>query len=193
MTPRTDETPKAVRAWIARGKVHVEFEDGREAALPLGAFPRLAGAPAADVRQVELWGGGSVLHWPALEEAVPVEAVVSGRVPAHPKADLDLADQLKTLRKNAGLTQAELAERLGCRQSLVSMAENGRTYVSGNYLDRVRTACARLAPRKATPPGQRRGPYASAALAKPYATGLKASSTAQKASEKLPARPKTKR
>jgi HTH-type transcriptional regulator/antitoxin HipB len=159
MTPRTDGTPKAIRAWIARGKVHVELEDRREAALPLDAFPRLAGAPASDVKQVEIWGGGSVLHWPALEEAIPVEAVVTGRVPAQPKASLELAATLKTLRKAAGLTQAELAQRLGCRQSLISMAENGRTCVSGNYLDRVEAACALPVPRKPAAPRPRRGPY----------------------------------
>ncbi len=179
MTRKAEQEHLAIRAWVERGKVHVEFADGREAALPLDAFPRLAMAPKADVKEVQVWGDGRVLHWPALEEAIPVEAVLTGRIPAQPKASLGLAARLKALRKKARLTQQELAERLGCRQSLVSMAENGRTYVSENFLERVTAACA-MAPPKAAHKALR-GPYATS----PGASALRAAyPTAQKSSLK---------
>lgn len=46
----------------------------------------------------------------------------------HPRYQV-LRDGLTTLRKNAGLSQVQLAERLGVGQSFVSKVERGESYV----------------------------------------------------------------
>ena len=51
------------------------------------------------------------------------------------------ARRLWEARREAGLTQAQLAKRLGRSQALVSQAESGRSRVSERYVDRVLEAC----------------------------------------------------
>jgi DNA-binding transcriptional regulator YiaG len=41
--------------------------------------------------------------------------------------------ELKTLRKNAGLTQSELAEKIGTSKQVISTWENGRFKISNAY------------------------------------------------------------
>lgn len=44
-------------------------------------------------------------------------------------------------RREAGLTQAQLAKRLGRSQAMVSQAESGRIHVSERYVNKVLEAC----------------------------------------------------
>ncbi len=53
---------------------------------------------------------------------------------------MELKDRLKKARKDAGLTQAELAERVGIKQASVSEIERGLTRTSG-YLVQLAQAC----------------------------------------------------
>ncbi|MBA6091632.1 MULTISPECIES: XRE family transcriptional regulator [Pseudomonas] len=53
---------------------------------------------------------------------------------------MELKDRLKQARKNAGLTQAELADRVGIKQASVSEIERGLTRTSG-YLVQLAQAC----------------------------------------------------
>ncbi len=55
-------------------------------------------------------------------------------------AAMELKDRLKQARKNAGLTQAELADRVGIKQASVSEIERGLTRTSG-YLVQLAQAC----------------------------------------------------
>ena len=57
-------------------------------------------------------------------------------------------------RREAGLTQAQLAKRLGLSQAMVSQAESGHTYVSERYLRKVLEACE-LPPEWGQPVGSR--------------------------------------
>jgi DNA-binding XRE family transcriptional regulator len=52
-----------------------------------------------------------------------------------------LGSNLRQARKTASLTQAELAERLGISQAMVSAAEAGRQRVAERYVARVLKAC----------------------------------------------------
>ncbi|PTT74140.1 XRE family transcriptional regulator, partial [Pseudomonas sp. HMWF007] len=47
---------------------------------------------------------------------------------------MELKDRLKRARKNAGLTQVELAERAGIKQASVSEIERGLTRTSGHLI-----------------------------------------------------------
>lgn len=141
---RNDEDVKAVRFWIEAAKVHVETEDGREAAVPIVWYPRLAGASDHDLHVFKIMGGGRLIHWPLLEEALGIETILHG-IPGHQPSDQELlprAARIKALRTSARLTQIELAQRLGCSQALVSMAEKGKTWVGSEWEERVHKACA---------------------------------------------------
>ena len=139
-----DARVKAVRFWIEAGRVHVETEDGREAAVPIGWYPRLAGASEHDLHAFTVLGGGRLIHWPLLEEALGIETILHG-VPGNqppPEALAPRAQRIKAMRQKARLTQVELAHRLGCSQALVSMAEKGRAWVGSDWEERVVQACA---------------------------------------------------
>ncbi len=73
------------------------------------------------------------------EAGAPAGSV--GAVDAVAHADEVIAANLKRAREAAGLTQAELAERLGKSQAMVSGAESGRVRVSARYVATVLAAC----------------------------------------------------
>ena len=52
-----------------------------------------------------------------------------------------IGENLRAARMRAGLTQAELARRIGRAQTTVSQAESGRIAVSEGYLDDVLKVC----------------------------------------------------
>ena len=52
-----------------------------------------------------------------------------------------LAERLRAARERAGVSQQELAERLGVSQPMVSGAESGRVRVSERYARAVLKAC----------------------------------------------------
>lgn len=133
----------AVRFWVEGGKVHVETEDGREAAVPVAWYPRLAGACEKDLLAFKIMGGGRLIHWPRLEEALAVATILKGLPGSQPPLTVLVprAVRIKAARLKAGLTQVELAQRLGCSQALVSMAEKGKAWVGSEWEDRVRAAC----------------------------------------------------
>ena len=53
----------------------------------------------------------------------------------------ELAARLRGARREARLTQMELARRLGKSQSFVSLAESGKAVVGERYVSRVIEAC----------------------------------------------------
>ena len=56
----------------------VELIDGRKLGVPLAYFPRLLNASAQQCQQYEISGGGSGLHWDALDEDISVEYLLMG-------------------------------------------------------------------------------------------------------------------
>ena len=61
------------KAVVVRGRqLVVELEDGREVAVPLGWFPRLADASNRELRNYELIGDGELIHWPDVDEDLDV-------------------------------------------------------------------------------------------------------------------------
>jgi len=67
--------------------------------------------------------------------------VPAGSVDAHEYMRASLGDSLKQAREHAKLTQAELAERMGKSQTMVSGAEGGRVKISERYVLAVLKAC----------------------------------------------------
>ncbi len=65
----------------------------------------------------------------------------AGAVDAHAFVRGSIASDLRAAREAAGLTQAELAEKLGKSQTMVSQAESGAARVSERYVRTVLKAC----------------------------------------------------
>jgi ribosome-binding protein aMBF1 (putative translation factor) len=65
----------------------------------------------------------------------------AGTVDAHTFLRDSIAKDLRAAREYAGLTQAELAERMGKSQTMVSQAESGSARVSARYVRNVLQAC----------------------------------------------------
>lgn len=53
----------------------------------------------------------------------------------------EMGRRVRLARTHVGLTQAELAKKLGCTQAMVSRAESGNVTVSSRFLDRVHKVC----------------------------------------------------
>lgn len=71
--------PVGVDARIDDVALHVRLSDGREIAVPLEWFPRLAEA-TRDTREHWRWiGGGTWMHWPDLDEDLSIRGLLVGR------------------------------------------------------------------------------------------------------------------
>jgi len=56
----------------------VELADGRQLGVPLAYFPRLLNAKPEQRSQCTISGGGTGLHWDALDEDISVSALFMG-------------------------------------------------------------------------------------------------------------------
>ena len=57
---------------VREDQLVVEFVDGRMLAVPLARFPRLIEASPRERKNFELIGGGTVIHWPDVDEDIDV-------------------------------------------------------------------------------------------------------------------------
>lgn len=56
----------------------VLLKDGRQLGVPLAYFPRLLHASSKQLERYEISGGGTGLHWDALNEDIHVENLLRG-------------------------------------------------------------------------------------------------------------------
>jgi len=73
------QTARAVRAWVAGGKVWVELDDGREVGFPPDRFERLRGATDELLAKVRIEARGRALRWEELDEDLSVAGILAGR------------------------------------------------------------------------------------------------------------------
>ena len=78
---------------------------------------------------------------PRAEYLKQVGIVPPGSVEATAYARASVAEGLRSARETAGLTQNELAEKLGKSQTMVSQAESGRERIGARYVAAVLRAC----------------------------------------------------
>ena len=83
--------PAARRVWFDDLNLWVELTDGRQLAVPLAYFPRLQRATPRQRLRFSMSGGGTGLHWDALDEDISVAGLLAGRG--------DQTRSAKTLRK----------------------------------------------------------------------------------------------
>lgn len=71
--------PVATTVHVTEDTLTVELRDGRTVSVPTMWYPRLDHATADERQGWELIGGGSGIHWKAVDEDISVEALLAGK------------------------------------------------------------------------------------------------------------------
>jgi len=71
--------PIATTVHVTEETLTVELADGRTVSVPTMWYPRLDYATAEERQSWELIGGGSGIHWEAVDEDISVEALLAGK------------------------------------------------------------------------------------------------------------------
>jgi len=77
--PATEVDPAAVRVWVEKRTVYVEFVDGRIVGFPADRFKLLSAASDEQLQGVRLELNGYALRWEKLDEDITVPGIVAGR------------------------------------------------------------------------------------------------------------------
>jgi hypothetical protein len=64
---------------VADDALTVELVDGRTIIVPLAWYPRLWHGTVKERNQFEIFGDGSYIHWPALDEDLTVAGLLAGQ------------------------------------------------------------------------------------------------------------------
>jgi hypothetical protein len=74
-----EREPRAVRADTDKETIKVTLDDGRVISVPLDWYPRLAHATEAERRNCDVFGNGTAIEWPNIDEHINVEGLLAGR------------------------------------------------------------------------------------------------------------------
>jgi Protein of unknown function (DUF2442) len=74
-----EREPRGVRVEPREDHLAVTFDDGRVLSVPLEWYPRLLHGTDAERRNCELFGDGTAIEWPDLDEHISVEGLLAGR------------------------------------------------------------------------------------------------------------------
>lgn len=80
---RAYDRRRAVRVRVSRSTLTVTLDDGRVLAVPLSTLPRVAAAPMAARRTLELLGGGIGIHFPQCDEDISVANLLQPQLTMH--------------------------------------------------------------------------------------------------------------
>lgn len=69
---------RCVELWFGDESFSLRLEDGRVLEIPLQWYPRLADAQAADRDEWRFIGGGIGIHWPKIDEDIPIAELLGG-------------------------------------------------------------------------------------------------------------------
>lgn len=73
---------RIARVSVTQDMIALHLEDGRILGMPTAWSPRLKTATLDELRNVEVTGRGTSLHWPDLDEDVNVRGILLGRMSA---------------------------------------------------------------------------------------------------------------
>lgn len=74
-----EREPVAVSIEVTDDRLIVELDDGRAISVPLEWYPRLAHGTPGERNNYEIWGEGTAISWPDLDEDLSVESILAGR------------------------------------------------------------------------------------------------------------------
>jgi len=116
------------------------FINGLEIHFPLRWFPRLENASEKDLKNWQLIGTGTGLHWPDLDEDISAEGILMGRksFEYQPFTKPLNPDALKEIRSNVlHLTQKDFAKALGYSETSIRHIEKGRSPITVRFEEAV--------------------------------------------------------
>lgn len=70
---------RALQLAVSDEALTVDLVDGRTIIVPLAWYPRLWHATPAERNRFEIFGDGSFIHWPDLDEDLTVAGLLAGR------------------------------------------------------------------------------------------------------------------
>jgi len=76
----------AIRVNVTEEALVVELNDGRTLSAPVAWYPRLEHATRDERAAWVLVGGGTGIHWDAIDEDISVEALIGGRASTESQA-----------------------------------------------------------------------------------------------------------
>lgn len=82
------KVPDAADVKVTEDTLAVDLADGRTISVPLGWYPRLEHATAAERANWTLIGRGEGIHWNDLDEDISVEGLLAGRPSGESQASL---------------------------------------------------------------------------------------------------------
>ena len=97
---------RALNLRFTAKRMTIELPDGRHLSVPLDWFPRLIHASKAERENWILFGDGSSIHWPDLDEDTGVDGLLAGRPSGESKRLF--SRWLKAKKEGRGLTIPEL-------------------------------------------------------------------------------------
>ena len=97
---------RALKLRLTSKRMTVELSDGRHLSVPLDWFPRLTHASKAERENWILFGEGSSIHWPDLDEDIGVDGLLAGHPSGESKRSFNR--WLKAKKEGRGLTIPEL-------------------------------------------------------------------------------------
>ena len=74
-----EREPRAVRADTDKDTIKVSLDDGRVISVPLDWYPRLVHATEAERRNCDVFGNGTAIEWPDVDEHISVQGLLAGR------------------------------------------------------------------------------------------------------------------
>ena len=82
------QSMRAQNLSVTKDSLSVDLIDGRTIIVPLGWYPRLLHATAAERNNWRLIGQGQGIHWPLLDEDISVENLLSGKASGESQTSL---------------------------------------------------------------------------------------------------------
>jgi len=74
-----EREPRAVRAEAGKNSISVTLDDGRVISVPVEWYPRLLHATDAERQNCDVFGNGTAIEWPDIDEHISVEGLLAGR------------------------------------------------------------------------------------------------------------------
>ena len=73
------ERAAAYHVTVSEDTLVVELKDGRTISVPVSWYPRLEQATDVERNSWELIGGGTGIHWEAVDEDISVDGLLAGK------------------------------------------------------------------------------------------------------------------
>jgi DNA-binding XRE family transcriptional regulator len=132
---------------ITEQKITFQLTDGRVVSVPLSWSWRLKEATPEERHNFEISPSGYSVHWPDVDEDLSARGALRGTPAPRPGSAPPTEEpgewtpgRIKQMRKNLGVSQGELARRMGVRQATVSDWETGKqspSPMARRLLDRI--------------------------------------------------------